>query len=287
MVNEQGLRAPEVAVVTGGAGGMGLATARVLGRRTAVLISDVNEQRLETARLSLVESGVDCRAAICDITDAESVRGLVRTATEWGNVRSIIHTAGLSPSMGSPESIVRVNAVGTQMITQAFLAVATEGMVLVNVASVAGHQLPRVLMPVGRYKRGRHDAHRLRGGLLAVCDLVPAARRSQIAYVLSKNFVIWYSKAMAAQFGAKGARVLSISPGSFDTEMGQLEDGTGAGALAQLSALRRFGRPDEIAELLAFCAGPEAGYLTGTDIVCDGGAMAAWSLSTMRKLARG
>jgi NAD(P)-dependent dehydrogenase (short-subunit alcohol dehydrogenase family) len=48
-----------------------------------------------------------------------------------------------------------------------------------------------------------------------------------------------------------------------------------ARALAELSALKRFGRPAEIAELLAFCANDKPGYLTGTDIVCDGGVMAA------------
>lgn len=59
--------------------------------------------------------------------------------------------------------------------------------------------------------------------------------RPQLAYVLSKNFVIWDSKTIAAQFGGKGARVVSVSPGSFDTAMGKLEEG--AGAMARLAPL--------------------------------------------------
>jgi NAD(P)-dependent dehydrogenase (short-subunit alcohol dehydrogenase family) len=68
--------------------------------------------------------------------------------------------------------------------------------------------------------------------------------------------------------------------------MGKLEEGAGAGALAQLGALKRFGRPSEIAELLAFCASGRAGYLTGTDIICDGGVMAAMTPMGALKLAR-
>jgi NAD(P)-dependent dehydrogenase (short-subunit alcohol dehydrogenase family) len=141
-------------------------------------------------------------------------------------------------------------------------------------------------VPKRRYKRSLDDPERLYTELRAVCNLIPHQLRPQLAYVLSKNFVIWYSKVIAAKFGTKGARVLSVSPGSFDTPMGRLEEGAGAGALAQLGALKRFGRPAEIAELLAFCASGKPGYLTGTDIICDGGVMAAMKPWDTVKLAR-
>ncbi|MDG4668166.1 SDR family oxidoreductase [Mycobacterium sp. 236(2023)] len=276
----------KVAVVTGGAGGMGLAAARVLGRDTAVLISDVHPDRLQAAQRELSEAGVKCTATICDITNRESVAELVEQAQALGTVTSVVHTAGVSPSMCSAELIVRINAVGTILINQAFLPVAHPGMGVVNVASVAGHQLPALLAPVRSYKRSSTDPDRLLTELVRVCNLFPQARRPQLAYVLSKNFVIWYTKVIAAKFGARGARVLSVSPGSFDTTMGQLEDSVGAGALAQLGALKRFGHPHEIAELLAFCASDKPGYLTGTDIICDGGVMAAMTLTDTLKLAR-
>ena len=109
--------------------------------------------------------------------------------------------------MGSAELILKVNAVGTVLINQAFLGIASRGMALVNVASVAGHQLPRFLAPTRRYKKARTDIERFHSDLLAVCNRLPESRRPQLAYVLSKNFVIWYSKALAAQFGLSGARV--------------------------------------------------------------------------------
>jgi NAD(P)-dependent dehydrogenase (short-subunit alcohol dehydrogenase family) len=275
-----------VAVVTGGAGGMGFAVARILGRDKVLLISDVSQERLDAAQRDLREAGIDCAASVCDITDRQSVRQLVERAQQLGPVASVVHTAGVSPSMGSAELILRINAVGTVLINSAFLEIAEPEMAVVNVASVAGHQLPAFLAPTRRYKRSTTDIDRLHSELLAVCNRFPKARRAQLAYVLSKNFVIWYSKTMAAQFGANGARVLSVSPGSFDTAMGKLEDSVGTGALAQLGALKRFGQPTEIAELLAFCASDKPGYLTGTDIICDGGVMAAMTLPKVLELAR-
>ena len=276
----------KLAVVTGGAGGMGLAVAHVIGRQVAVLICDVSQNRLDAAQRELRGAGIDCAATLCDITDSQSVSKLVERAQELGTVTSVVHTAGVSPSMGSADMILRINAVGTVLINNAFHDIARQGMALVNVASVAGHQLPAIVAPTRRYKRSLTDIDRFHAELLALCKLMPSARRPQLAYMLSKNFVIWYSKTIAAQYGRKGARVVSVSPGSFDTPMGKLEEGAGAGALAQLGALKRFGRPSEIAELLAFCASDKPGYLTGTDIICDGGVMAAMTPKDMLKLAR-
>lgn len=104
---------------------------------------------------------------------------------------------------------------------------------------------------------------------------------------LSKAFVIWYSERMAAAFGRKSARVLSVSPGSFDTEMGRLEKKSGSERMVGFAALKRFGTPEEIAELLTFCVSEKPGYLTGTDIPCDGGNKAGLTLSGVVAMARG
>ena len=69
--------------------------------------------------------------------------------------------------------------------------------------------------------------------------------------------------------------MVSVSPGSVDTEMGRLEEQAGAGATVTDAAVPRWGMPEEMAELLAFCASDRAGYLTGTDILNDGGVIAS------------
>jgi NAD(P)-dependent dehydrogenase (short-subunit alcohol dehydrogenase family) len=90
---------------------------------------------------------------------------------------------------------------------------------------------------------------------------------------------------MSSAFGAKDARILSVSPGSFDTEMGRLEEKSGSDKLLQFAALKRYGRPEEVAELLAFAASEKPGYLTGIDILCDGGTRANITLKDLSTLA--
>ena len=85
--------------------------------------------------------------------------------------------------------------------------------------------------------------------------------------------MIWYARHEAARFGARGVRVLSVTPGNFDTPMGKLEKDE-AGAYLKFNAIPRLGKPDEIAALFAAVSDPEMGYLTGTDILCDGGCVA-------------
>lgn len=163
----------KIAVVTGGAGGMGLAAARVIGRDCAVLICDVDAARLASAQRDLNASGVDCATATCDITDPASVRQLVEQAQQLGTVMSVVHTAGVSPSMGSAEMILRINALGTVLVNEAFLGIAQPGMAVVNVASVAGHQLPGLAAPTRRYKRALQDRDRFYRDLLSSCNRIP------------------------------------------------------------------------------------------------------------------
>ena len=79
---------------------------------------------------------------------------------------------------------------------------------------------------------------------------------------------------LASSFGAKDAGIVSVSPGSIDTAMGRLEADHGAAEMLKFAAIKRFGSVEEIAEVLAFCASDKARYLTGTDVLCDGGVVA-------------
>ena len=73
-----------------------------------------------------------CSAAVCDVTDQKSVAGLVDTALSEGTLASLIHTAGVSPSMGSPEGFIQINALGTVYVNEAFYRHAQDGFASVN-----------------------------------------------------------------------------------------------------------------------------------------------------------
>jgi NAD(P)-dependent dehydrogenase (short-subunit alcohol dehydrogenase family) len=277
----------KTAIITGGAGGMGLATARLLGADHRIVLADLDQERLDTTAATLAHEGIEAGTIVCDITDRDSVDGLFLVAASGGAVRAVVHTAGVSPQMGDAALMIRINALGTVNLANAALAIAGEGFALVNVSSIAGHMIPRAVLPKRSYPLALTDPERFAAKLTAAAHRAPRRLRPGLAYGISKHFVIWFSQAMAASFGVKRARILSVSPGSFDTAMGRLEEKSGSGALVDHAALRRYGRPEEIAEVLAFCASERPGYLTGTDILCDGGATAALTRKDRLAMARG
>ena len=276
-----------VSVITGGAGGMGLATAKIVGRDHTVVLCDVRQDRLDSAAATLAGLGMTPTAVNCDVTDRDAVADLLDTATGLGTVASVIHTAGVSPSMGPADYVMRTNAIGTINVDEAFYAIAGAGAVVVNVASMSAYMLPAEIVPTRQFPLALDDPEAFMGAMLTACDIAPEEARSGLAYALSKTFVKWYSQAQAERFNARGLRIVSVSPGSTDTEMGRLEEQAGAGAMVADAAVPRWGKPEEMAELLAFCASDKAGYLTGTDILNDGGVIASMTERARAAAANG
>ncbi|MEH3131261.1 MAG: SDR family oxidoreductase [Mycolicibacterium neoaurum] len=270
-----------VAVITGGAGGMGVATAKIIGQNKHVVLADVRADRLDDATAALAELDISVTALHCDVTDREAVGALYSAATALGPVTAVVHTAGVSPAMGDAEYIMRTNVFGTVYVNEAFYAVAGSGGAIVNVASMAAHILPESLIPVDRFPEADQDERGFLAAVLPACAVAGDEKRSAIAYGISKNFVKWYSSAHAERFNGRGLRIVSVSPGAVDTEMGRLEAARGAAAVVADAAVPRWGTAEEMAELLAFCVSDRAGYLTGTDILNDGGVVAS-----MRERAR-
>lgn len=264
-----------VSVITGGAGGMGTATAKIVGRDHTVVLCDVRQDRLDVAQSQLSDLGIVATAVNCDITDRQAVDELFDTASELGPVASVIHAAGVSPSMGDGDYVMRTNALGTVNVNEVFYAAAVQGAAIVNVASMAAHLLPDALIPTGQFPLAMVDGEAFLSGMATACGIGGEPARSGLAYAISKNFVKWYSSSQAERFNSRGLRIVSVSPGSVDTEMGRLEEQAGAGAMVADAAVPRWGKPEEMAELFAFCVSERAGYLTGTDILNDGGVVAS------------
>lgn len=254
---------------------MGLATAKIVGRDHLVVLCDVRQDMLEAAAASLNDLDITPTVVNCDVTDRQAVERLFETAAGLGSVASVVHTAGVSPSMGAVDYILRTNALGTVNVNEAFFAAAGEGAAIVNVASMAAHLVPQELIPIAQFPLAQSDADGFLAAMSTVCDIAPEESRSGLAYSVSKSYVRWYSTSQAERFTSRGLRIVSISPGAVDTEMGRLEEQAGAGAVMADAAVPRWGTAAEMAELLAFCVSTKAGYLTGTDILNDGGVVAS------------
>lgn len=270
-----------ICVITGGGSGMGLATARWMGKDYHVIICGRNAKKLESAVDELQKDGIEVEAFACDISEYTSVEKLAKYAKEKGKVSAVIHAAGMSPNMGTAEQIMNANALGTIHVNNAFYNVIEDGACIIDVSSMSAYLTPKIIMPVGLYKLSVSDPTLFMKKMMKRVNLFPDKVRTGVAYGISKHFVIWFAKQDAARFGKKGARVISISPGNFETPMGELEKEEGD-AYTKYCAIKRFGHVDEIASLFAYCASSNAGYLTGVDILCDGGLVAS-GVNPLRK----
>jgi NAD(P)-dependent dehydrogenase (short-subunit alcohol dehydrogenase family) len=262
-----------VCVITGGGSGMGLATAKVMAGTHTVVICGRNQNKLKGAAESLGSEGGDVHFAVCDVADYDAVRKCAEVASRLGPVSTVINAAGVSPQEQNSEYILRINALGSVHVHNAFHPLIVRGGCLIDVGSVAGYTAPRLLLPTSTYKYASVNPEKFISSALARTRWFPDNIRPGIAYSISKNFLLWFVRAEARRFADRGARVLSVSPGSFNTEMGRRAKAT-ADELTKFCAIQRYGNVDEIAHLLAMCADPRLGYLTGVDILCDGGCLA-------------
>lgn len=261
-----------VCVITGGGSGMGLAAAKAMPRETILVLSGRSVKKLEKAVNELTEAGHEAHAFACDASVREDVRALADYASSLGEIRQVIHAAGLSPAMADPEKLLRVNALGTVHVNQEFSRRMEKGGVIVDVSSSSAYVLPDFLMGRGLCRLAEENEERFVRRVKGLCSLAPGAyQKSGLAYALSKKFVIRYAQMCAAKFGARGIRVVSLSPGLVATDMGNLEAGEG-GRMLQFAAEKRMGRPEELGYALASLADERNGYLAGVDVLCDGGA---------------
>ncbi|KAJ4288902.1 hypothetical protein N0V90_011243 [Kalmusia sp. IMI 367209] len=264
-------------VVIIGAGGMGLAVARRLAFEKHVLLADFQETTLYQALSTLQKDGISAEAHKVDIADYPSVEALAQAAQSAGHISVIVHTAGLSPAAASARDIYAVDLLGTANIIEAFSYVACKGTSLTCIASMAGHFIS--FSP----DLERHLATAPLSRLLDHEELDLESENCNLAYTVSKRANILRVQGAAKAWGDRYARLNSISPGVIATPLliSQLDSPLGASpkALVEVSALKRMGTPDEIASVAAFLAGPESMYITGTDIIVDGGTVSArkWS----------
>lgn len=263
-----------VCVVTGGGSGMGLETAKILGKEQKIILVGRTVSKLERAMKELLSLGIEAEAYPGDASDRESMEKLAVYASSLGNVKTVIHAAGVSPHMADGAKIFEINALGTIYIDEAFAKVMKEGSCILNVSSMAAYMLPADKAPTDIYKLCLNDINAFHQTMNQLIASVPVEQQPGMAYTMSKNFVLWYTAKAAVANGRKGIRVVSISPGTFKTPMGDVE-GEQAASFALQGALGRLGEPKEIAKMMAFMVSDACSYLCGVDILYDGGSVAA------------
>ncbi len=262
-------------VVVIGTGGMGQAIARRLGSGREVLLADFDVEALGTAADLLRGAGQQVTTRSVDVSDGESVAALADAAAELGRVTRVAHTAGLSPVQAPTEAILRVDLLGAAIVLDEFARVVAPGGAGVVVASMAAHMSAG--LPAEREKALAATPTR---ELLELPFLEPdTVGDPGSAYALAKRANVLRVQAAAAAWGERGARVNSISPGVISTPMGQQElageTGEQMRAMVDMSATKRLGTPEDIAAAATFLLDPGSGFITGTDLLVDGGVVPA------------
>jgi NAD(P)-dependent dehydrogenase (short-subunit alcohol dehydrogenase family) len=257
----------QVYVITGGSGGMGKATAELVGKYGTVLLADISEERLEQTKQELASKGItDVHYQTVDITAKDNVEALANKAAELGSLKGLVHTAGISPTMGDARRILDVNLTGTVNVLNAFYPLAIEGTSVVIISSMSGYMVP---------KQGPHmEAINNPFGENTVEALIQFSQgNSGAAYTMSKLAVQVIAEDQAWHWGEKGARINSLSPGTINTAMGR-QEAAQSEQMAQLLAitpLKREGEASEIATAVEFLLSDAASYITGIDLRVDGG----------------
>ncbi|MGD9794539.1 MAG: SDR family oxidoreductase [Acidimicrobiia bacterium] len=265
------VRTGQPLAVVMGAGGLAMAVARRLGNTYRVMIVDRDGDHLDKQVGALRFEGHDASGFECDVTDAGAVRRLAEAASGAGPVAALAHVVGISPSFGDGPTILNVNLRGPALVADAFLPVLAPGSAAVFISSLAAHvsTVPEGLMPI------LDDA--LAPDLVDKVEarLGEALTPTQ-AYAFSKAALNRMCQRKVTQWGDRGLRIVSLSPGLIATPMGAAEFKNPAKlALYQLSPLKREGTMIEICDVVEFLLSDRASFISGIDLLVDGGIAAA------------
>ena len=237
----------KVALVTGGSRGIGAAIAKRLAKNGAsVAITYAKDDKAASAVVKAIERlGGKAIAIQADAADAKAVKSAVeKTVATFGRLDVLVNNAGTAipktfeeTTIEEMDRVIDINVRGVFVATQAALKHMNLGGRIIMIGSSVGE---RVLVP----------------GL--------------VAYSATKGAVKMFTQGLAREIGSRGITVNNVQPGPIDTD---LNPASGEWAVPQkaVTSLNRYGHVDEVANLVAFVAGPESSYITGANLTVDGG----------------
>jgi NAD(P)-dependent dehydrogenase (short-subunit alcohol dehydrogenase family) len=255
------LLAGKVAIVTGAAQGIGRACAERLAKEGAkVAVCDVNADGGAAVAKAIVDGGAQAAFIRCDVASAADVAGaLAATLQAYGRVDVLVNNAGvlddapfLDLGVAELDRVLGVNLRGAFLMAQAAARQMVKQCQGAPSGAAGGSPGAIVNMSSINEKFGLPD---------------------HVAYSISKGGISQLTRAMAVALAPYGIRVNAVGPGTIDTPIlaGVIKDSAFRTKVLSRTPLGRFGRPEEIAAVVAWLASDEASYVTGTTVFADGG----------------
>lgn len=237
----------KVAFIQGGSRGIGAAIAKRLAREGAAVALTYSQsaQHAETLVQEIQAAGGKALAIQADSASESAIRGAIQqTLSTFGQLNILVNNAGvlaIAPieemSIEDIDRTLSINVRSVVIASQEASKHLNDGGRIINIGSTNAERMP------------------FAGGAV---------------YAMSKAALVGLTKGLARDLGGRGITVNNLQPGPVDTEMNP-ENGEFADSLKQLMAINRYGRAEEIASFVAYLAGPEAGYITGSSLMIDGG----------------
>lgn len=244
----------KVALVTGAASGMGKAAAlRLASEGATVVVADINEEGVKQTASEIEATGAKAHAVAFNAMEEASCEAVVNAAVDaYGQLDVVVNVAGIA-------GFYRLEELNAEIVNR-FLSINLTSYIIICKTA-----MPHLV--------------KSKGAIVNFASLNSKIMTAyQTAYCASKAGVAAITKCMAQEFESGGVRVNAISPGGIDTPMVggiRFPEGINQRLLANLAPLSRRGEADEVAALVAFLGSSEASYISGENIIIDGGACAA------------
>ncbi len=257
-----------------GAGSIGQAIIRRVSAGKHIVLADYSMKNAQKAARTLEDAGFECSTIQCDLGSKEDIVRLVEIATSKSDVVNLVNAAGVSPSQAPVEEILRVDLYGTSVLLEEFGKVIAEGGSGIVISSQSGHRLPALpeeqnealaTTPVDK---------------LLELPFLKDINDTLKAYQYSKRCNVLRVMYEATRWGKRGATVNSISPGIIITPLAndELHGPRKDGYLKMIEGMpaRRAGTPDEVGDLAEFLMSSRGRFISGADLLIDGGCTASY-----------
>lgn len=261
-------------VVLVGAGSIGQAIARRVAAGKHLVLADYSLENATAAATTLANAGFECSTVKCDLGNKADIMQLVEHATSHGEVTNVVNAAGVSPSQASVEEILRVDLYGTSVLLEEFGKVIAQGGSGVIISSQSGHRLPALSI-----EQNEALATSPVEELLSL-SFIKEINDTLKAYQYSKRCNVLRVMYEATRWGRRGATINSISPGIIITPLAndELHGPRKDGYLKMIEGMpaRRAGTPDEVGDLAEFLMSSRGRFISGADMLIDGGCTASY-----------